>query len=251
MKITEIWRYPVKSMLGERLDQVGVGPLGLDGDRHWAVADAESGVSLSAKRYPELLSCRAWTAEGQVMIGFPDGDEFATDAKEAPERLSELLSRRVIMRAASDGRKVQHEFPTEIETGQGQPRLADLGFEAFFDEAPLHLLTTATLRELSRRQPGSEFVRVRFRPNFIVATDESGFVEDGWVGRDLNLGPVRCLVHQRKRRCVMTTHAQGDLSKDNDVIRAIVRDNGANAGIDLSAVESGTLNAGDLVSLLD
>jgi uncharacterized protein YcbX len=251
MKINEIWRYPVKSMLGERLDQAGVGLAGLDGDRHRAVVDAGSGVSLSAKRYPELLSCRAWTTDVRVIIGFPDGEEFAADSPEAAECLSQLLNRRVVVRAASVDQKVQHEFPTEIETGEGEPFIWEPGLEAFFDRSPLHLLTTATLRELSRRQPGSDFVRARFRPNFIVETDETGFVEDGWVGRDLSLGPLQCHVLDRKPRCVMTTHAQSDLPKDNEVIRTIVKENDGNAGIELRALGPGTLNAGDLVSLLD
>ncbi len=73
MQVLEIWRYPIKSMLGENLAQVEVGPNGIEGDRRRAVVDAESGVSLSAKRYPELLSCRAWTNSDEVMIGLPDG----------------------------------------------------------------------------------------------------------------------------------------------------------------------------------
>ncbi len=73
MKVTEIWRYPVKSMLGEPLDRANVAPGGIHGDRRWAVVDAESGVSLSAKRYAKLLNCRAWTSDTEVIIKLPDG----------------------------------------------------------------------------------------------------------------------------------------------------------------------------------
>ena len=68
MELAEIWRYPVKSLLGEQIDQANVSPGGIQGDRRWAVVDAESGVSLSAKRYADLLRCRAWTSDGEVMI---------------------------------------------------------------------------------------------------------------------------------------------------------------------------------------
>ncbi len=91
MEVTEIWRYPVKSMLGEQLDRADIGPAGIAGDRQWAVVDADSGVSLSAKRYADLLRCRAWTSDGEVMIGMPDGDEFLAGSVEVARRLSDLL----------------------------------------------------------------------------------------------------------------------------------------------------------------
>ena len=83
MKVAEVWRYPVKSMLGEELNQAEVEPAGIQGDRQWAVVDAESGVSLSAKRYAELLSCRAWTNDSEIMIALPDGSEFPVSSTEA------------------------------------------------------------------------------------------------------------------------------------------------------------------------
>ena len=100
MKVIELWRYPVKSMQGEELDQAEVEPGGIQGDRKWAVVDAESGVSLSAKRYAELLSCRAWTKDGEIMIALPDGSEFPVGSTEVANRLSALLGRNVITRSA-------------------------------------------------------------------------------------------------------------------------------------------------------
>ncbi len=90
MEVVEIWRYPVKSMLGEQLDQANVGPGGIQGDRRWAVVDRESGVSLSAKRYADLLRCRAWTNDGDVMIEIPDGSEYPAGSAEVARRLSDL-----------------------------------------------------------------------------------------------------------------------------------------------------------------
>ena len=95
MRVMELWRYPVKSMLGERLAEAEVGPLGIEGDRQRAVVDAESGVSLSAKRYAQLLACRAWTTGGEVMIGLPDDSEVSADSSAAASSLSALLDRRV------------------------------------------------------------------------------------------------------------------------------------------------------------
>lgn len=195
MRVMELWRYPVKSMLGERLDQAEVGPRGVGGDRRRAVVDVESGVSLSAKRYADLLRCRAWTAQDQVMIGLPDGSEFPADSTDAAEGLSALISRRVVVGTAGTG------------------FIWEPGLEASFDRAPLHLITTATLSELSRLQPDSGFERARFRLNLLVETDQEGFVED----------PA--------------------------IFRTIKQTNHGNAGIELQTEQSGTLHTHDPVTL--
>ena len=251
MKVAEVWRYPVKSMLGEELNQAEVEPAGIQGDRQWAVVDAESGVSLSAKRYAELLSCRAWTNDSEIMIALPDGSEFPVSSTEAANGLSDLLGRKVVTRSAESTQTIQHEFPTAITEGEGEPFLWEPGTEAFFDRAPLHLLTTATLSELRRLQPESVFHRARFRPNFIIDTDETGFVENDWVNRDLKLGSLKCRVINHKPRCVMVTRYQGDLPKDIEVIRTILKNNDGNAGVELRALESGTLRSGDEVAIIN
>ena len=108
-------------MLGEKLDQAEVEPGGIQGDRQWAVVDAESGVSLSAKRYAELLSCRAWTNDSEIMIAMPDGSEFLVGSTEAANGLSALLGRKVITRSAESTQTIQHEFPTAIKESEGEP----------------------------------------------------------------------------------------------------------------------------------
>lgn len=108
---------------GEELDQAEVELGGIQGDRQWAVVDAESGVSLSAKRYAELLSCRAWTKNGEIIIALPDGSEFPVDSTEAANGLSALLGRNVITRSAESTQTIQHEFPTAITESEGEPFL--------------------------------------------------------------------------------------------------------------------------------
>jgi len=150
-------------------------------------------------------------------------------------------------RSAQSTETIQNEFPTAITEGEGEPFLWEPGTEAFFDRAPLHLVTTATLRELRRLQPNSEFHRARFRPIFIIDTDQTGFVENEWVNRDLSLGSVKCVVIDHKPRCVMVTRHQGDLAKDIDVIRTILKYNDGIAGVELRALAPGTLHSGDAV----
>lgn len=244
MHISEIWRYPVKSMLGEQLRQANVAADGLEGDRLWAVVDAESGVSLSAKRYADLLRCRAWTSDGEVIIKLPEGEEFAAGSAEAARGLSKLLQREVNTRSADATDRIRHEFPTAISEGEGEPFLYEPGTEAFVDSAPLHLLTTATLVEFRRLQPASVFHRARFRPNFLVETNQTGFVENSWVSNYVTLGSLQCEVLDHTHRCVMTTRGQEDLPRDIEVIRTILKNNDGNAGVALRSRGSGVINSG-------
>jgi len=250
MEITEIWRYPVKSMLGEQLDQANVGPGGIKGDRRWAVVDAESGVSLSAKRYADLLRCRAWTSDGEVMIRFPDSREHPAGSSKVARGLSDLLGRQVTTRSAEATETIQHEFPTAVTEGEGEPFLWEPGTEAFFDCAPLQLLTTGTLVELQRLLPASKVHRARFRPNFLVETSEIGFVENDWVNKDVTLGSLRCQVYDDTRRCIMVALSQGDLPRDTEVIRTILKSNDGRAGVALKTLDSGMLRCGAKVEVL-
>jgi len=250
MEIAEIRRYPVKSMLGEALDQANVGPGGIQGDRRWAVVDAESGVSLSAKRYADLLRCRAWTSDGEVIIRLPDGGENPAGTAEVACGLSDLLGRQVTTRSVEATETIQHEFPTAITEGGGEPFLWEPGTEAFFDSAPLHLLTTGTLFELQRLLPASIVDRDRFRPNILVETAEIGFIENDWVNKDVTLGSLRCHVYEQTRRCVMVTRGQGELPRATEVIRTILKSNDGNAGVALKTRDSGILRCGGKVEVL-
>lgn len=249
MKIAEIWRYPVKSMLGEQLQQAHVGPGGIQGDRRWAVVDAESGVSLSAKRYADLLRCRAWTSDNEVMIRLPDGREFSAGSAELALGLSDLLGRQVTTRSAEATEKIRHEFPTAVTEGEGEPFLWEPGTDAFFDSAPLHLLTTGTLSALQRLVPAAKILRDRFRPNVLIETNDAGFVENDWVNKVVNLGSLRCEVIDPMRRCVMVARAQGDLPLDTDVIKTVIKDNGGNAGVAVKALDSGMWHCGEKVEV--
>lgn len=250
MKITEIWRYPVKSMQGEQLEDVGVDGSGMHGDRRWAVVDEKSGVSLSAKRYVDLLSCRAWTNDGEVMIGLPNGREMPAGSPEVAGELSELLGRKVTTRSAESTETIQHEFPTAVTEGEGKPFLYEPNTVSFVDCAPLQLLTTATLDELQRLLPNSKIHRARFRPNFLIETSESGFVEHQWVNQDVMLGSLRCHVYDDTRRCIMVAVAQGNLPRDTEVIRTILKRNEARAGVAMKTEKAGTVHKGDRVEVL-
>lgn len=250
-QVIEIWRYPVKSMLGESVDEVGIGPDGVDGDRRWAVVDRETGVSLSAKRYPVLLQCSARISGERVLVTLPDGSESPVDSPALAEALSGLLDRQVAMRAADTIETIRHEFPTAVTEGEGDPFLYESKTKAFVDCAPLQLLTTATLAELRRLQPESAIDRARFRPNFVVESPGNGFVENGWVGKDLKLGSTTCRVYDHTRRCIMVAHEQKGYPRDMNIIRTIIRENESRVGIALNTGKTGAVRTGDSVSLAD
>lgn len=251
MEIEEIWRYPVKSMLGEQLEQAKVGPGGIRGDRRWAVVDKQSGVSLSAKRYADLLACRAWTSDDGVMIGMPGGREYPAGSDEVAQALSDLLGRQVTTRSAETIEKIQHEFPTAVTEGEGEPFLYQAKTEAFFDCATLQLLTSATLFELQRLLPASKIHPARFRPNFLVATEETGFVENNWVNKDVVLGSLKCHIYDDTRRCIMVALGQSDLPRDTDVIRTILKSNEGRAGVALETLDFSVVRCGAKVEVLD
>ena len=181
------------------------------------------------------------------MVQLPDGRELAVSSDEAAFGLSELLGRQVTTRSAEDTESIQHEFPTAVTEGEGEPFLYEPKTESFVDCAPLQLLTTATLKKLQHLLPGSTIHRARFRPNFLVETDELGFIENGWVGSELLLGSLRCQVYDDTRRCIMVAHVQGDLPRDTSIIRTIVKKNEARAGIALRASGSGIVHNGATV----
>lgn len=229
--VAELWRYPVKSMLGERLAEARLGERGLAGDRAWVVRDQATGHVASAKlpsKWGKLFACRAaYVAEPgpegpppPVRITFPDGSSVTSGEPGADAALSRFLGRAVELRWALDA-------PPTRETARaggveaGLSRAAPAG--TFFDYAPVHLLTTATLAALAARAPGSRFEAPRFRPNLVIDTGvAAGFVENAWPGRALRLGEgLRLQVIDPTPRCVMTTLAQGDLPADPAVLKTV------------------------------
>jgi uncharacterized protein YcbX len=120
----------------------------------------------------------------------------------------------------------------------------------FFDACPIHAISTATLAELRRLEPGLDFAVERFRPNLLIEPNgvTSGFVEEGWSGGVLAIGErLRLRVDGGCPRCVITTLAQGDLPEDLEILRATARHNRVTAGIRLSVLEPGPMAVGDPV----
>ena len=221
MNILELWRYPVKSMLGERRDRVETTPAGVVGDRAYAVIDRSDGKVASAKnprKWGPLLSCRAEFVDEPVAgeappparITLPDGTVVTTDDPTVHDVLSKFLGRDVTLAdSAPTGALFEETWPdvegmapaefidsTRVRTDDTES-VSDLALGlaaapgSFFDLAPIHLVTTSSLDELTKRQPASEFAVQRFRPNIVIDAPADGFVENGWVGGTLRLARTR------------------------------------------------------------
>ena len=287
--VAGLWRFPVKSMRGERLEQAELTESGLVGDRAYALIDANTGKVVSAKSvrlFPGLFGCRAAFVEPPrsgdelppVRIALPDGTSVTSDSSDVDRVLSAYFRRDVTLaRDAPDDFTIDQYHPdvedvdpagyrdTVVEQKLGSAFFAQAGLASplpagsFLDLFPVSVMTTSTLEQLNELQPQSRFDQRRFRMNVIVDTKEGGFVENNWIDHELAIGDaVRLGVALPDPRCVMTSLAQEELPKDTDVLRTLTRHNRVQvgaaglfpcAGVYAVVEAPGTLRVGDRVAL--
>ncbi|HLK86483.1 MAG TPA: MOSC N-terminal beta barrel domain-containing protein [Candidatus Binataceae bacterium] len=271
--VSALFRYPVKSMLGEKLSEMTFTLKGGVGDRAWAIREA-SGKIATAKKWPAMLGFRAGydtpPRDGElapVTITFPDGSiAHAADA-DASERLSRAMSRPVRIERAKDDERSRGEIDPQtifadvpVEqvfpglTRETMPDSFGLMRGAFFDSAPVHVLSSASLEQLQRLCGGDSVLDpCRFRPNIFVDTGETdawGFVEDGWLDGAIEIGEsLKIARMQPALRCVMTTHPQSELPRDLRVLRAAAQHHKATLGVFGQIDVPGRVRIGDPVYL--
>lgn len=245
MKVQQIWRFPVKSMQGERLAEATIGSAGIEGDRGWALLDVESGKHLTARRSPELLFAAARlagpTVADGVRITLPDGTETDSD-----HTLSDWLGRPVRLQSAGGG--VEGHFETQADENEtGDWFTWDGPSNSFHDSgrAQVSLVSASAFGDWDRR---------RFRINVVL--DEPGDVE--LVGRQIRIGGADVEVLKQIDRCVMTTRpqpafedakgAEPAIERDLDVLRTINRDFATFLGVGANTISPGAITIGDTVS---
>lgn len=271
--VVSIWRYPVKSMMGEELAAAEVTRGGLLGDRAYALVDAADGKVATAKnprKWPRLFAFSAALAKTggngsgvpPVRISMPGGVTVDASHAAAVEILSKALGRPVSLgviahyrhEAALAASATAEAYWPDMEGLEHRDTVTAFGLPegTFFDSAQVHLLTTGTLERLHSLYPEGRFEPRRFRPNLLVETGAAeGFPEDAWVGGTLAIGEsVRLRVTGPCLRCVMTTLAQGDLPADPGILRTAVRHHGGNVGVYASVFQGGTVRQGDSVRLV-
>jgi uncharacterized protein YcbX len=253
--ITQVWRYPVKSMQGHRVDHLDVGPGGAADDRRWAVVDPAAGRVLSAKRWPALLQATARWEGDDVVVVLPGGDEVVAGDPAADAAASAWLGRDVAFARPDPGAAL----PFVMGTDPTDDASADFEWAGppgtWLDLADVHLLTTTSLATAAALAPGSVFDIRRFRPTVVVDTDDHAaagtWPEDDWVGAPVRLGGATIEGFMRTVRCAMPTRAQPGLDADPEVSRALQRQHGNDLGLyaNVPAGGSGRLAVGDAVAL--
>lgn len=234
-KVATLWRYPVKSMMGEELNGAEITDGGLLGDRAYALVDVETGNVISAKnpkKWPNFFTYRAAFAAPPaqnglqpVWITLPDGTVLRSDQSDINEKLSQYLGHKVVLQTQSpkDAKLEQFwpEYEGEANEVSNEAVAGDAPLGTFFDYAALHLLTTSSMQAMQYHYPEGRFEVRRFRPNIMIDTaGMKGFVENDWVGKTIKLGDtLRLRVTDPCPRCVMPTLAQGDLPQDNGIFK--------------------------------
>ena len=276
--VVALWRYPVKSMMGEELNAAEVTEGGLLGDRAYALVDSADGKVTSAKnprKWPRLFDFRAALAGAPavgrelpaVRITLPDGTTVSSEQPDVHRILSTVLEREVALHAAA--RRLQEvgapasgapqagsaeEYWPDIDGLDYRDTVTEFSLPegTFFDCAAVHVLTTATIDRLRELYPQGRFEARRFRPNIVVepADGVTGFAENAWIGHTLAIGDaVRLNITGPCPRCVMTTLPQGDLPKDAGILRTAAQHNQAHVGVYAAVAQGGTVRRGDAVRL--
>ncbi len=241
-RIAEIWRYPVQSMQGERLDAAEIGRTGLVGDRAYGIVDPDvamvvssaqgrrkwRGIVTLAARYVEAPARNGHAAPIEIVL--PDGTTLRNDQADIDGSLGDVL-----------------DAPAHLADKVAENQRCE------YIHAPLHLLTTASLRRLAEHHPDGRFVPARFRPNLVIDMgDETGFVEQGWIERRFRVGDgVEIAITEHCKRCVMTTLPQGGLPMDPVILHTASMHNQTRAGVYAAVLQPGQLRIGDPVHAVD
>lgn len=227
-RVKELWRYPVKSMLGESCDELTFDVRGALGDRFYAVRrhDGKLGSGKDSDRFCEMLGLfdfRSSLAGDEPVVTFPDGSEWRASDPGIHAELSKVLGVEVTLSAEGD--------------------------VAHMDAGSVHLLTSSGLRWLSNESGGAECDPRRFRANLVIESESEGPIELDWIGSELQIGnDLRLNICQATGRCVMTTFAQDDLRRNTKPLQAINRATAGQFGVYGLVAAPGTVRVGDVVA---
>ena len=263
--VVSLWRYPVKSMMGEELNAAALTERGLLGDRAYALVDSSTRKVVSAKnprKWGSLFDFRAALAEpprgGEKIpparITLPDGTIVTSEQRDLNQILSSVLGREVTLATTAPQDPSLEEYWPDMDGLAHRETVTEEAMPAgtFFDLAVVHVLTTATIDRLRELYPQGRFEVRRFRPNIVVepASGEKNFVENAWIGHTLAIGDeVRLSITGPCPRCVMTTLPQGDLPRDPRILRTAAQHNQVNVGVYAAVLRGGRIHRGDPVRL--
>ena len=211
MKVTEIWRYPVKTMAGEMLQRVGIGPLGIEGDRVVHVEDAQERV-ITSRSHPRFLGHKGTLG----LDGTPLVDGRPWNSPEVAAEVVDIL-------------------------GPGAKLVRYDGIERF-DVLPLLVATDGTIAAFGHDHR-------RLRPNIVIGGVE-GLTEREWPGGCLRIGKALIGVQDLRLRCIMTSYDPDTLVQNKEITRDIYRRFDGKLALNCFVIESGELTVGDEVQLV-
>jgi uncharacterized protein YcbX len=275
MKISQLWSYPVKSMVGEQVPHVELSSLGIVGDRHWAIRDLERGGIRGGKKIGALMQCAAQRHGDDVVITLPSGATVSSQDADIDAVLTQALGHTVSLEALPADNNLDHfrrgpgdsddplqelraifgrtedeplpnfaAFPPEVVEFESPPG-------THYDCWPLMVMTTSAMDALRAALPNSVIDERRFRPSMMVETQETGHVEFSWKGKRAQMGSAVVEFLDPCPRCVMVTQAvNADIGPDRDILRHIVRDLDQNLGVYARIMTPGVVRVGDTMTFL-
>jgi uncharacterized protein YcbX len=251
--VAELWRFPVKSMQGERLESARIDDRGIEGDRRWALIDLATGKLMTAKRWSKLLLAAAHTDEsGAVTIDLGDGAPLSADDPDASARLSAWLGRDIVLQEAAADTAVAYEMTLDPPNDDAEYFDIPAPPGSFFDWADIHLLTEPTFAAAARSRPELQWDIRRFRPNIIVAGDLEPFAEDGWSGSEVEVGddnPATIAVRQPTVRCAVPLRAQPGLARQPEIFSSLQELHDNHLGVYCDVTVAGEVAVGSPVRL--
>ena len=213
MHVSEIWRYPIKSLKGERINETEITKLGIPGDRQIAVIRTINGRFLTSRSKPRLLGL-----QGSINAnGVPTINGHLWNSAEALELVREAAGELVTLE--------------QIPAPQA------------FDVLPLLVATDGAARYLN-------IDHRRLRPNILLA-DVPDLEERKWPGKIIAIGDVRIHAEKLRDRCVMTTFDPDTQAQDPSVLLRIVRDLDGTTALDSSVLFEGKIHVGDQAHIVD
>lgn len=235
--ISEIYRYPVKSFAGERLEHAKIESYGLYGDRsHAFIDETKEGWDqyVTARHIPSMIGYKTkFMGEGsqdefpKVVITSPDGREWSWN--------EDLLE------------EIQAKWKKKISMRTHKPQSEEL---LAVDAASILIITTASLRKLEELW-GKRLDMRRFRANMVVSIEEVGIDENHWIGKRLVVGDTELSVDSYCERCTMITIDPDSMEKDKTLLMKVNENMDLHFGVYASVIKIGQVNVGEKIYLVD
>lgn len=223
--VESLWRYPVKSLIGERLENLEIDTRGVSGDRIYAISnsDGKLGSGKNTRRFSEiteLFSMSAYSSTNGVSIKFPDGLVLTDKDSNIHCQLSQTLGQSVTLTKED---QISH-----------------------FDDGAIHILTTSSLSTLKELLPEAGIDVRRFRPNILIDSQHS---DEKLVGKTIQIGNTVLQITHRTERCRMITLGQPGLKSSPGILRTISREFGLHFGVYAKVLSTGQVSVGDMVKI--